>query len=60
MARQSHQTGSARQSWLRNIESMLLEAQMRWTGHVVRMEGSLIPRQVMYGELKEVQELPGN
>ena len=36
-----------------SIESLLLKAQMRWTGHVVRMDGSRIPRQVMYGELKE-------
>lgn len=36
-----------------SIESMLLKAQMRWTGHVIRMEENRIPRQVMYGELRE-------
>ena len=36
-----------------SIESMLLKSQMRWTGHVIRMEENRIPRQVMYGELKD-------
>ena len=26
---------------------------MRWTCHVIRMEGNRMPKQIMYGELKE-------
>ena len=36
-----------------SIESMLLKSQMRWTGHVIRMDENRINRQVMYGELKD-------
>ena len=36
-----------------SIEAMLMKAQMRWTGHVIRMDASRIPRIVMFAELKE-------
>ena len=34
-----------------SMESMLLKAQLRWTGHAIRMSNSRTPRQLLYGEL---------
>ena len=35
-----------------SIESMLIKAQLRWVGHVIRMEEFRISRRLMYGELQ--------
>ena len=35
------------------IETFLLSAQFRWSGHLVHMEDKRIPKTMFYGEIKE-------
>ena len=34
-----------------SLESVVLRSQLRWTGHVIRMQEDRLPRQTFYGEL---------
>ena len=36
-----------------SVEEMITTCQLRWTGHVTRMENSRLPKAVFYGELKD-------
>ena len=36
-----------------SVEEMITTCQLRWAGHVTRMENSRLPKAVFYGELKE-------
>ena len=40
-----------RRSGLDSIKATLAVSQLRWTGHVIRMEDSRIPKMLLYGEL---------
>ena len=42
-----------RRAGLDSVEAVLTTMQLRWTGHVVRMEDDRIPKQLLYGELAE-------
>ena len=35
------------------MHTVLKLAQLRWTGHVIRMSGERLPKKVFYGELQE-------
>ena len=41
-----------------SIDAMIINSQMRWSGHIVRMEDDRLPKQLFYGELKNGKRLP--
>ena len=41
------------------IEALLQTAQLRWCGHVIRMDNTRIPKQVFYGQLHHGFRHPG-
>ena len=41
------------------IEALLLQAQLRWCGHLVRIKDDRIPRTVFYGQLKKRSRTAG-
>ena len=48
-----------RRTGCKSIEYMAAQRQLRWVGHVIRMEDERLPKQVLYGELVQGQRLQG-
>ena len=44
---------------LPSIESILLQVQLRWAGHVTRMEDVRVPKAVFFGQLQEGKRVRG-
>ena len=42
-----------------SIEAILTASQLRWIGHIIRMNDSRLPKAVFYGELTEGKRLRG-
>ena len=41
------------------MEALLMKAQLRWMGHVVRMGDDRLPKQILYSHIESSKRLPG-
>ena len=48
-----------RRANMSSMEATLTASQLRWTGHIIRMNDSRLPKAVFYGELTEGKRLRG-
>jgi len=42
------------------MEHLIMQRQLRWVGHVIRMQSNQIPRRILYSELQQGQRAAGN
>ena len=48
-----------RRANMSSIEATLMASQLRWTGHIIRVNDSRLPKAVFYGELSKGKRLRG-
>lgn len=48
-----------RRTKMTGMESLLMKCQLRWSGHLVRMDSSRLPKSVFYSELSSGKRKPG-
>ena len=53
MARQNPDTEIMKKAGVQSMHTVLKQAQLGWTGHVIRMPDERLPKKVFYGELQE-------
>ena len=52
MARQDSDTEVLKKAGMQSMHTVLKLAQIRWTGHVIRMPDERLPKKVFYGEVQ--------
>jgi len=44
---------------IHSMEHLVMQCQLRWIGHVIRMQSNRLPRRILYSELQHGQRAPG-
>ena len=52
-------TGVLKKAGMQSMHTVLELAQLRWTGHVIRIPDERLPKKVFYGELQEGKRSEG-
>jgi len=49
-----------RRAKVQSMECMVMQHQLRWVGHVIRMSPNRLPRRILYSELQEGRRSRGD